>query len=403
MKRYLVVADDFTGANDSGVQMRKHGIDVRVVLFPEEEKGFASSLVLDTESRNMPGEKAAALLREKAGPVFSNGAYDLVYKKVDSTLRGNIVEEVRELRALTGLKTVVFCPAFPKIRRLTRDNVHYLNEQRLMETEFARDPEKPIQTDVLTELITPLGTVCHHRVEEIRKGEISLEGADVHTFDAERTSDLMQIAALAKDAPDVLWVGSSGLANAIFDTLYRTKPVLAVVGSISEVSLNQMAFAVDNGVGLMQIPAEEILQGELRPDTLQKVCKVLSQGEDVIVTATKSRADYEETVRLAESEFALSRHEAAKRVQSYLAALTKAVLERVTVAGLFLTGGDTAIAVIRALEGSGCTIRREVLTAIVLSTLSGGVYEGLPMITKAGAFGKPEDLLYCMEKLKEEV
>ena len=241
----------------------------------------------------------------------------------------------------------------------------------------------------------------HHGLEEIRAGNIALEGADVHTFDAEKTSDLLQIAALAETDPDILWVGSAGLINAIFESLHKNLPVLSVVGSVSAVSLEQMAHAADSGVQVIHVSAGEILSGETGEARVDEIAHWLEEGADVILTATRHRDDYEQTVQLAASDYQKSSHEAAKLVQSYLADLTKRILERTKVSGLFLTGGDTAISVIRALEGSGSKIRREVLTAIVLSTLTGGPYDGLKMITKAGAFGKPEDLLFCIERIKE--
>lgn len=98
----------------------------------------------------------------------------------------------------------------------------------------------------------------------------------------------------------------------------------------------------------------------------------------------------------------MSKIDSSTFVQNSLSSITKGVLESVDVSGLFLTGGDTAIAVIDKLEGTGCTIEAEVLTGIIKSKLIGGKYDGTNLITKAGAFGKEEDLLYCIGKLKEK-
>lgn len=402
MTRYLVVADDFTGANDSGAQMRKAGIDVQIVLFPEET-GQAASVVLDTESRNVPAEDAAGMVREKAGAVLKGRTYDLIYKKIDSTLRGNVVEEIRALTEISGRKKIVFCPAFPQIGRTTVEGIHALHGQRLMETEFAGDLEKPICTDDVRELIAPLGEVIHHDLKTIRSGEISLDAGVVHTFDAEKASDLAAIAALAPAHPEVLWVGSAGLANALFAQLHPKQPVLSVIGSISAVSLAQMEFAEEAGIAVFRVNPEKMLRGIPDPGCVEAVTACLLEGRDAILTATRERIDYEDTVRLAKDAIGISKHEASKRVQVYLARITAEVLQKAKVSGLFLTGGDTAISVIRALDASGAAIVREVLTAIVLSTLAGGRYDGLPVIAKAGAFGQKEDLVYCIGKLKEGI
>lgn len=401
MKQYLIIADDFTGAIDSGVQLARHGIDVEVRLFPEETHSSNRSLVLDTETKNLPATEAAARVREMTGAVLAENSYDLLYKKIDSTLRGNIPEELMALRAVSGHQKIVFCPAFPKIGRTTVDGIHYLNNTRLSATEFARDPEKPVSVDRLQELLAPLGPVRHHALDEIRSGKICLDGERVHTFDAVTTSDLMQIAALVNTGSDILWVGSSGLANAIFDRLFKTPPVLCVAASLSEVSLAQINHAEQSGTRILRIPTEDILQEANRSAAADKIRDCLDRGYDVILTAARQREDYERTIASARSLYAVTAQETTRKVSRHLAAVAREVLETQEVAGIVLTGGDTSISVIRALGASGSVIRREVLTAIVLSELSGGPFEGLKMITKAGAFGRPEDLQYCIKKIRE--
>ena len=81
--------------------------------------------------------------------------------------------------------------------------------------------------------------------------------------------------------------------------------------------------------------------------------------------------------------------------------LVSAILKQVRVSGLFMTGGDTAISVINHLGAQGSRIDSEVLTGFVLSRLQGGANDGLPIITKAGAFGGLKDVYYCIYRMKE--
>ena len=57
MEQYLIVADDFTGANDTGVQLRRRGMPVSVVFSGALVTGDDSS-VIDTESRALPAKAA---------------------------------------------------------------------------------------------------------------------------------------------------------------------------------------------------------------------------------------------------------------------------------------------------------------------------------------------------------
>ena len=60
LNKYLIVADDFTGANDTGVQMRRRGLATNVMFAGRKIPADDSSVVIDTESRGMTGEEAKA-------------------------------------------------------------------------------------------------------------------------------------------------------------------------------------------------------------------------------------------------------------------------------------------------------------------------------------------------------
>ena len=66
MLRLLMIADDFTGALDTGVQLAAHGIPTQVVVGQADLSACSSTvLVVDTETRHLPAAKAAKAL-EKA-------------------------------------------------------------------------------------------------------------------------------------------------------------------------------------------------------------------------------------------------------------------------------------------------------------------------------------------------
>ena len=57
-KKFLIIADDFTGANDTGVQIKKHGLPASVLLKMDDFSKTKGSVVFDTESRVIPAEEA---------------------------------------------------------------------------------------------------------------------------------------------------------------------------------------------------------------------------------------------------------------------------------------------------------------------------------------------------------
>ncbi|MBQ9565220.1 MAG: four-carbon acid sugar kinase family protein, partial [Synergistaceae bacterium] len=193
LKSYLLVADDFTGANDTGVQMRRRGLDTFVVLagrrIPNPREGAA--VVIDTESRGLSQEEAAHRVAE-AVKGLDLSAYSCVVKKVDSTLRGNVAAEIRALDAAFGSELVIFAPALPDLGRITEGGVHKLNGVPISQTEIAKDPKKPVVEDNLQRLLQaacdePIGYVG---LDSIRGGRIDLSGARLFACDAVQNSDL---------------------------------------------------------------------------------------------------------------------------------------------------------------------------------------------------------------------
>ena len=91
-----IIADDLTGANDTGVQFARFGARTIVPLDLHDLASLrrrADVLVLSTDSR---GESpAVAAHRAKvAAQALKRARVPAVYKKIDSTFRGNIGAEL---------------------------------------------------------------------------------------------------------------------------------------------------------------------------------------------------------------------------------------------------------------------------------------------------------------------
>src|SRR5919202_3899966 len=92
MPEIAVIADDLTGAADTGVQLVRAGYRSAVFFRASEVPGGnLDAVAFDTDSRAMPAGFAAKRVLEAARA--SRGAR-LVYKKLDSTLRGNVAAEL---------------------------------------------------------------------------------------------------------------------------------------------------------------------------------------------------------------------------------------------------------------------------------------------------------------------
>ncbi len=361
MTRLTILADDLTGAADTGAQFAQSGLDTRISL-SEDYFPDCDVLILTSESRHLPPERAferVYALADQAGRAGKLGGW--VYKKIDSTLRGSPGEELAALMLSTGLRQALVCPAFPAQGRLTRNGVQHAP---------GLDPIE----------LRPLFARARLAVRLGLPGDSSVEG--IWIADAESDADLERLAASSRDTGLRLLCGSAGLARPLASLLSEgVEPVfvqrptarrgLIVTGSRSPVTARQVEFLCAQGYPLWQPDPASILNPEsFRPGSVPSQSSILS------------------TTRLAY----VPGEEAA------LARLLAAAAARLVMEGgadaLVLTGGDIAAAVCVELQASAICLGGEVQPGIAWGRLEGGLAPGLSIITKAGAFGG-EDALFA--------
>ena len=226
--RIAVIADDLTGAADTGAALVRAGHRTAVAF--RGERVDADAVVIDTDSRGLPAAEAAARVRAVA-----LGGAEIVMKKVDSTLRGPLAAEVEAALAASGRTRAIVAPAFPATGRTTVGGVQHLDGVPVHETRFAHDPVSPVLESDL---------------------RVLLPEADVR--DATTDEDLEAIVRSVDDPSSVLWVGSAGLAAALgavypgpgVDEPEEDGPggrVLVVVGSANATAREQIARVLRSG------------------------------------------------------------------------------------------------------------------------------------------------------------
>lgn len=402
-KRFLIVADDFTGANDTGVQLKRYGIPVEVLLDGKQSPGDIS-LVLDTESRAlMAGAAGRKVKRMLEGVELSE--FSFVIKKVDSTLRGNVAEEIAALDAVYQSELIVFAPAFPDLGRTTVRGVHQLHGVRISETEIGCDPKNPVLEDRLEQILRAAfeEDVRQYGLSEIR-GSLHLGEARICCFDSETNDDMQGVVRTAMaSGKRVLWVGSAAIADMLLRTLRQVRPAFAICGSVSDVTRRQIHTAQQAGIHLVSVPVPEFLHGDAKKETYVEACsESLHRGGDVVLLSSASydRTEIERSVQ-AGKKCGMGLPEIGTYVQNLLGEIGAAVLEKNEIAGIFLTGGDTAMGFLQRIGARGSSIQEEIAIGIPKMRILGGEYDGMSAVTKAGAFGSDGDLLYALRKLKE--
>ncbi|MFK7692333.1 four-carbon acid sugar kinase family protein [Paenibacillus sp. HJGM_3] len=432
MRHIAIIADDLTGASDSGVQFARKGLQSQVV-FDLEHLSTATwdydVVVLDTDSRSVPREVAFDRVTAAASQVKRSG-FKHVYKKMDSTLRGNLGAELDAVMDALPFDFAVVAPAYPKIGRTTFNGIHALNGVPIDQTEIARDPKSPVKESDLVKLFTsqskrkvgliPLETL-HAGYQQVFD-QIKLLHQD-HTelivFDAVTEADMQQIAEmLAASEYRILWAGSAGLADYLPKALSfpvgrsepaelpsSNKPVLLVAGSISEVTRSQVStFNTDPQVTAVELNTVQMIASD--EGSLQEVqrCRTvlltaLSTGSDVSLYASSS-PEQVKLSKAAGAERGWDSTEVSNRIANVLGEIASGILQEVELQGVILTGGDTAKAVCKHLGVSGIQLIKEIEPGIPLGKLV--AKSPLWVVTKAGAFGNANSLLHAKHTLKGE-
>ena len=227
----LALADDMTGALEVGAKFSAAGVDSLVSARPIPA-GSAPVLVLDTESRHGSAEAAGQQIKRF---VLDSGAArpSLVYKKTDSTLRGNIAAELRALADLFPQWRIGYAPAYPAMGRTVKNGVLFVNGVEVAKTAFANDILNPIHESSVSAMLGP---------------ELPCT-----VFDGTSEADLISAArAILADARMRIAAGPAGLAEAIAQEiggLHRDRPLpsvrscLVINGSLHENAAGQMRLA----------------------------------------------------------------------------------------------------------------------------------------------------------------
>ncbi|MEK3914755.1 four-carbon acid sugar kinase family protein [Paenibacillus sp. FSL H7-0331] len=437
MDNVIILSDDLTGANDSGVQFAKHGmptvvcIDDRQVLTPANS---GTTCVMNVESRSLTPEAAFRKWSELL-ETQDLSQFQVIMKKIDSTLRGNIGKEIEALMSTGQFDLAIVAPAYPQKGRLTIGGYQLLNQQLLEDSEISRDPKFPITNSKISDIIGAQSSISVGEVEirSIRSGRLAMEvrtlqqqGTRVIVADSATPNDL-QIIAEQFAGERVLWVGSAGLAEALANRYPKlgfhrlesyverfnvertqdqeqladpTAPVLVVAGSVSQVTRQQVETLKLNGFRSLVIDPLLLLgiSDQEMAELVQEARHLIASGEDLVVTTDISNEAKVQVVDYLQ-QAGLSALAGGDLIADGIGRLAAAVITQEKLAGAVLTGGDIAYRACTHLNIASLVIIGEVEEGLPLCKAEGRV--SIPLVTKAGAFGNPNSLLQAAQVIRD--
>ncbi|RCV58175.1 four-carbon acid sugar kinase family protein [Marinitenerispora sediminis] len=425
MAQVLVVADDLTGANATGARFARAGMRVATVA-PEHVTRAAQEydvVVANLDSRHLPAEQAADLVTDVVEAVWP---VDLVVKRTDTTLRGNVGAEleaawraVRE-RVPAGTRVrALMAPAFPASGRVTVDGVQLLDGVPLERTELAVDPLTPMTTSVVADIVAAQTDLAVRHVP-IRQVTQTLLAADLSAgdepvvlcdaFTEQHLADIAEAAAEVHRRDGTVWVAvDPGPTGALLADALRLRggagaagPVLAVVGSATDLTRRQLDAVTRSGP--VRFVDVDVIRFAHDDDHRDDVAAALTRHLDTAVfpelVVLRTATSANDVVELPAKTRRALPHLLAALVREVLDDVARRSGEHALPSGLFTSGGDVTSAVLDELDVHAFEVGGEVLPLAVHGTLSGGPLDGVPIVTKGGLIGDDTALIECFAKLR---
>lgn len=400
MPQVLVIGDDLTGSNATGARFARAGLRTISVSGIDRVPCAleADVVVLNVGTRHASAELARKTVQQAALAVPSA---ELLVKRVDTTLRGNVGAEVDALFEVLdpGTRALVV-PAFPDAGRTTVGGLHLVDGMPLAETFAARDPLNPVDSSRVATLLRKGTQRSIHEVplDVVQSGadavadHLRSTDAQLVICDATSNAHLSTIAHAAARVP-TRWVSvDSGpfavrltTALGIGPAVQELPPVLAVVGSITATTRDQV-LEIEQ---VLDARFVDVALDALDPRAIaDQVLDLVRDGSRVVGIRTCSPEPGERVDPAV-----------AERIPVALAEATALLLADHRFGGLYATGGDIAEATTEALGSSGFAIDTEVLPLAVAGRLVGGPHDGLPFATKGGLIGDRTAAVACLEHL----
>jgi uncharacterized protein YgbK (DUF1537 family) len=399
---WVIIADDFTGAGDSAVQFGSAGKPVRLLLKPQTDKKHGRSIaatVVDTDTRFLSADEAYERVAAATRELHRAGARAF-FKKIDSTLRGNPADETAAVMDAAGFSFAIVAPSAPRNKRTVSGGICYVAGVPLASTAVSRDPFTPVTESRVSTIMGRRfpGAVRELGLDLVRSGKDALQakvraelqgGARVFVADAETMEDLKAVADLSA-MEGALFVGSSGLAEALADKESVDKPmlprifrgrVLFVIGSVTPTSAVQCDRLVRVG-GVYEAVAQS---QSVLDDPAQEMRRMI----DLISKAPARRALLIRTTGTDKpGSVDLSDKEAGASISRFLGELTLETARLRKVRFLFASGGDTAAKIASRLGAASIDFVSEILPGLPFGFFRAESLERrLYFVSKSGGFG----------------
>lgn len=353
-----LLADDLTGACDLAACFARVNGPVAVAVDPNRSGQAGTGLrVINTQSRLLAAQASRSLLYTVGTTLAQK---PLIFKKIDTALRGAVGAELEGLVEALGPRQVIVAPASPRIGRTTQGGLQYDNGRPIHQSPFAHDRASPVDSSDIAHIIRRTGRV------------------ECRILDAQTDAELVKIVEQALDGSKTVFVGSIGLADALAarmtkiaslpaDMKISSRPVI-LCGSRYETTQRQIQYAVQHlNVNLIEMSSDD--------EMTSSVCDL--------------NLDLPLIVRMAGPRNPAIPH-APSRLSSKFIEKVIRLLEACQPDGLGIIGGQTAYEFVRQMQIGRLVIHGRLSDVIPYGSIGDGAWAGYPVVTKGGSVGSAD-------------
>ena len=354
----FVIADDITGAAEIAGLGHAYGLTTTLLTRVPEALPQAQLIVLATDTRSMNEMQAIAETRhicQSLQKSFATANERLIlFKKVDSAVRGHVVSELQTLLENTAYQQVLYLPANPSKGRTIRGGCFYIDDVPVDQTKFAVDPEFPAtEASICLRLrITPMSRirVCDAiGPEDIRQA----------VRQGMQAADLTLLAGAADLFCGLLeYLGHAEVAHPVaFAGLSLTAKPLIVCGSTQSTDLSSRPYIRKRNIPISSMP-RDVFDGNQGAAYWLSTLQVRHFLRTAIQPARNGlilNIPYESSCSAA----------AALRLRTEMSEVVHALVEKMQPDELIIEGGATAFAVMQRLGWCDFCITEQIAPGVV--------------------------------------
>lgn len=414
MPGVLVMADDFTGANDTGVLLKTKGLNAISFLRSDDVKNFHSDedvFCINTDTRDKEKQYSYNLIKSITHEFKDQ--VKVISKRIDSTLRGNAGSEIDGVLDELGKEyKAVVVASYPSSGRICIGGYVLVNGVPLEKTNVSKDIKTPVKSSNVIDIIKSQSSksVGHIYLEKVLKGsnflsrEIQDNSNEIIVIDAVTDEDIKIIADACVLSQQKIVCIDPGPFTAYFslnllksgkEDFYRS---LMVIGSTTDLTRRQIEYFKEHkNILIYNVDVSNLIDDfeyELQ-EALSYFKQNYKKYKYLCISTSLEKDEIRDKASMSISYI----------ISDRLNKLAKNILnvKDFNINLAYLTGGDISQGFLKNINSIGVEIIDEIIPLAVYGKAVGGEFDGLNIITKGGLIGNETSADFILSAVEKNV